>query len=187
MENQTKSGKKNGPLATAAYALFDVGNSAVGAIHATFIFAVYFTTTIAPENGTAYWGYMTSVAALTVALIGPILGGLADANARRKIFLAVTTTLGIVATIFLWSAEPIPSFFWIAIILSFFSIVANELMFVFYNALLPSVATKENIGRVSGWAWGVGYFGAIVALAIALFIFILRTKKTQTELFKYFS
>ena len=173
MQNHIKSGKKNGPIATAAYALFDVGNSAVGAIHATFIFAVYFTTTIAPENGTAYWGYMTSAAALTVALIGPILGGLADANARRKIFLAVTTTLGIIATIFLWSAEPLPSFFWIAIILSFFSIVANELMFVFYNALLPSVATKENMGRVSGWAWGVGYFGAIVALAIALFVFIL--------------
>ena len=46
-------------------------------------------------------------------------------------------------------------------------------MFVFYNALLPSVATKENMGRVSGWAWGVGYFGAIMALAIALFVFIL--------------
>ena len=73
MQTQIKSGKKNGPIATAAYALFDVGNSAVGAIHATFIFAVYFTTTIAPENGTAYWGYMTSAAALTVALIGPIL------------------------------------------------------------------------------------------------------------------
>ena len=59
------------------------------------------------------------------------------------------------------------------IIFSFFSIVANELMFVFYNALLPSVATKENMGRVSGWAWGVGYFGAIIALAIGLFVFIL--------------
>ena len=46
-------------------------------------------------------------------------------------------------------------------------------MFVFYNALLPSVATKENMGRVSGWAWGVGYFGAIIALAIGLFVFIL--------------
>ena len=82
-ENENKLEKEGGFLAKASYSLFDVGNSAVGAIHATFIFAVYFTTTIAPENGTAYWGYMTSAAALTVALIGPILGGLADTNARR--------------------------------------------------------------------------------------------------------
>jgi UMF1 family MFS transporter len=113
------------------------------------------------------------VAALTVALLGPVLGGFADAKARRKIFLAVTTAIGVVATVLLWNAKPMPSFFWIAIIFSFFSIVANELMFVFYNALLPSVATKENMGRVSGWAWGVGYFGAIIALAIGLFVFIL--------------
>ena len=53
MDNQIDHDRKNGPIATAAYALFDVGNSAVGAMHATFIFAVYFTTTIAPENGTA--------------------------------------------------------------------------------------------------------------------------------------
>ena len=173
MDNHIDHDRKNGPIATAAYALFDVGNSAVGAMHATFIFAVYFTTTIAPENGTAYWGYMTSVAALTVALLGPVLGGFADAKARRKIFLAVTTAIGVVATVLLWNAKPMPSFFWIAIIFSFFSIVANELMFVFYNALLPSVATKENMGRVSGWAWGVGYFGAIIALAVGLFVFIL--------------
>ena len=47
MDNHIDHDRKNGPIATAAYALFDVGNSAVGAMHATFIFAVYFTTTIA--------------------------------------------------------------------------------------------------------------------------------------------
>ena len=50
-------------------------------------------------------------------------------------------------------------------------------MFVFYNALLPSVASKKNMGRISmGIGWAVGYFGAIVALVIALAIFIMPEK-----------
>ena len=44
-------GQEGGWLAKTSYALFDVGNSAVGAMHATFIFAVYFASAVAPENG----------------------------------------------------------------------------------------------------------------------------------------
>ncbi len=157
---------------TISYSFFDVGNSAVGAIHSTFIFAVYFATTVYPENGTALWGYMTAAAAVFVAIVSPILGGLADAKAMRKLFLLVVTFVGIISTILLWKIEPNNSFITLALILSFFSIAANELMFVFYNSLLPSVAPKAMIGRVSGWSWGVGYWGAIIALSIALFLFI---------------
>ncbi len=164
--------ESNSWLAKVSYALFDVGNSAGGAIHATFIFAVYFTTTIAPENGTAYWGYMTAAASLTVAILGPILGGYADSRARRKLFLAITTAIATLALLLLWQAKPTPDYLWIAIIFSFFTIIASELMFVFYNALLGSVSTNEDMGRISGWSWGVGYFGAILALVIALFVFI---------------
>ena len=70
---------------TISYSLFDVGNSAVGAIHSTFIFAVYFATTVYPENGTALWGYMTAAAAVFVAVLvsfisnvlGVVLGAMA--------------------------------------------------------------------------------------------------------------
>ena len=78
---------------TISYALFDAGNSALGAIHSTFIFAVYFVTSVAPENGTAYWGYMTAAAAIFVALISPVLGGVADSKAIRKLF-CITSKLG---------------------------------------------------------------------------------------------
>ena len=67
--------KEPGWLPKISYALYDVGNSSMGAIHATFIFAVYFTTSIAPENGTTYWGYMSGGAAFIVAVLGPFLGG----------------------------------------------------------------------------------------------------------------
>ena len=168
--------KKNNWLSIISYALFDAGNSAVGAIHATFIFAIYFVQVIAPENGSAYWGFMTAAAAICVAIIGPIMGGFADSNSKRKLFLFFTTLTVIISTFLLWNVKPDNSFLWIAIIFSFISILGNELMFVFYNSLLPSVASKENIGKVSGWSWGVGYFGAIIALIICLMIFILPEK-----------
>ena len=175
-ENENNSEKEGGFLAKASYSLFDVGNSAVGAMHATFIFAVYFASVVAPENGTSYWGYTTGLAAIVVAVLGPILGGFADTRARRKLYLSIVVFIGVVANILLWRVEPNNSFIWFALIFSFLSILANELMFVFYNALLPSVASKKNMGRISGIGWAVGYFGAIVALVIALAIFIMPEK-----------
>ena len=157
---------------TISYALFDAGNSALGAIHSTFIFAVYFVTSVAPENGTAYWGYMTAAAAIFVALISPILGGIADSKAIRKFFLFLVTIVAAISAMILWVVKPDANYLFLALVLSFFTIAFSELMFVFYNSLLPSVAPSNLIGRVSGWSWGVGYWGAIIALSITLFFFI---------------
>ena len=129
-ESENNLEKEGGFLAKASYSLFDVGNSAVGAMHATFIFAVYFASVVAPENGTSYWGYTTGLAALVVAILGPILGGFADTRARRKLYLSIVVFIGVVANILLWRVEPNNSFIWFALIFSFFSILANELMFV---------------------------------------------------------
>ena len=96
----------------------------------------------------------------------PLNCRLGGAKAIRKLFLLIVTLAGVVSTILLWNVQPFQSFVILALVLSFFSICANELMFVFYNSLLPSVASKEMIGRVSGWSWGVGYWGAIIALSI---------------------
>jgi UMF1 family MFS transporter len=46
--------------------------------------------------------------------------------------------------------------------------VAFEFASVFYNAFLPDIATARTIGRVSGWGWGLGYVGGLLALAVAL-------------------
>ena len=100
------------------YALYDWACSPVPTLHATFIFAVYFTTQIAPENGTSYWGYTTGLAALVVAILGPILGGFADTRARRKLYLSIVVFVGVVANILLWRVEPNNSFIWFALIFS---------------------------------------------------------------------
>ncbi len=50
--------------------------------------------------------------------------------------------------------------------------IGLEIAIVFYNSFLPHIAPPDYLGRISGWAWGSGYFGGIIALVIVLFVFI---------------
>jgi UMF1 family MFS transporter len=74
----------------------------------------------------------------------------------------------------LWFAMPNGSPSHIIFVLGLVALanIGLELSTVFYNAMLPHVAPKEKLGRVSGWAWGLGYLGGLTALAISLFGFI---------------
>jgi len=50
--------------------------------------------------------------------------------------------------------------------------VAFELSMVFYNALLPNLVPSHWLGRISGWAWGLGYLGGVGGLLLVLFVFV---------------
>jgi UMF1 family MFS transporter len=156
-----------------AWSLYDWASSPVPTLHATFIFSVFFTTAVMPEGGTAAWAWMTSASALAVAISAPLLGRFADGRGAVRTCLAITTAIGALATAGLWFVEPDISFAMLALGLSAVSIFAMEVSFVFYNAMLPSVARENEFGRASGFAWGLGYAGAIVALAIVLLLFVL--------------
>ncbi|MCE2517107.1 MAG: MFS transporter [Alphaproteobacteria bacterium] len=156
-----------------SYGLYDWASSPMPTLHATFVFAVYFTTTVMPEGGTVAWSQMTALAAFIVAFLSPFTGAMADRHAMRKTFLMVVTAIGVVSGASLWLIKPDPSYAAMAIIISAINIVMMELAFVFYNALLPGISTKENMGKVSGFSWGVGYIGAIACLALALAVFVL--------------
>ena len=156
-----------------AWSLYDWASSPVPTLHATFIFSVFFTTAVMPDGGTAAWAWMTSASALAVAVAAPFLGRFADGRGAVRACLASATVMGALATAGLWFVEPAPSFAALALGLSALSIFAMEISFVFYNAMLPSVAREDEFGRASGLAWGVGYAGAIIALVIVLLLFVL--------------
>ena len=92
-ENENNLEKEGGFLAKASYSLFDVGNSAVGAMHATFIFAVYFASVVAPENGTSYWGYTTGLAAIYSCCFRSYSWRICRFTCKKKIFLSIVVTL----------------------------------------------------------------------------------------------
>ena len=156
-----------------SWSLYDWASSPVPTLHATFIFSVYFTTAVMPDGGTAAWAWMTSATAFLVAVTAPVLGRLADRHGWLKACLGTVTLIGAATTAGLWFVRPDPHYAVLALGLSAASIFAMEIAFVFYNALLPSVASEQEYGRASGLAWGLGYVGAIIALGLVLLLFVL--------------
>ena len=157
------------------WALYDWANSPFSTLIITFVFAVYFSEKIVGGDGAegqTLWAYTIGISGIFIAILGPIFGAIADAGGRRKPWLFVFTALCVIATALLWYAEPGRDFLVRAMILVIIANLAFEFGIVFNNAMLPDLVPSARIGRWSGWAWGIGYFGGIAALLIALFGFI---------------
>ncbi len=157
-----------------SWALYDWANSSYFVIIQTFIFAAYFTRSIAenPTLGTAQWGNTISAAGIVIALFAPLLGAVADKAGQRKPWIAFFSILCILACALLWFAEPDSSFIFYSLVMVFFATIGAEFSFIFYSAMLPDLVSKDRIGRWSGWGWGLGYAGGLACLLVALFAFI---------------
>ena len=165
---------KAGRRAVAAWCLYDWANSAFPTIVITFVFANYFARAVAesPAAATGQWGAAISLSGLAVALLAPVLGAVADLGGRRKPWLLVFTGLCVLAGLALWSITPGPALALRALVLVALANAAFELGQVFYNAMLPEVAPARRLGRISGWAWGLGYAGGLVCLVLCLVLLI---------------
>ena len=163
-----------GRRALFSWCLFDWANSAFPTVITTFVFATYFTTTVAESTiaGTAAWGHAQSCAALIIALLGPALGAIADRGGRRKPWLLAFTALCVAACVGLWFTQPERGDVILALTFVVLGTVGFEIGMVFYNALLPEIAAPERLGRLSGWGWGMGYAGGLACLSVALVGFI---------------
>jgi UMF1 family MFS transporter len=158
-------------LAVPAWCLFDWANSPYPTVVVTFVFAVYFQRAVVGDEvvATAMWGNAIALSALAVALAGPIFGAAADAGARRKPWLLACSALMVATCAGLWFATPDAGSIWLVLGLVALGNFGFELSMVFYNAMLPSLAGNERMGRLSGWAWATGYAGGLASLVVALF------------------
>lgn len=156
------------------WAMYDFANSAFPTVIETFVFAAYFTRQVAPDpvTGSALWGTALGIAGLVVALLGPVLGAMADHGGGLRRWLLGTTALCVLPTAALWWVLPnSPHLVW-ALLLVGLASVGMELASIFYNALLPRLAPADRLGRWSGWGWGLGYAGGLLCLLLALFGFV---------------
>lgn len=157
-----------------AWAFYDWANSAFPTVVSTFVIAAYFAQGIAPDpaTGQAQWGWMQTAAGLVIALASPVLGAIADAGGLRRRMLAASTIVMAVATGLIWFATPTPASALWALACVGLATVAFEVGTVFYNAMLPDLAPRERLGRISGLAWGLGYAGGLACLGIALVLLV---------------
>ncbi len=161
-------------LGIFSWCLYDWAHSAVNTVIGTFVFSVYFSRGIIGDEteGAALWGFALGWAGIAVALISPVAGAVADRGGSGKPWLLVLTGIGAAATAVLWFAEPDPRFAMMVLVFMVIGTVCLELCQVFYNSMLTTVAPPGYRGRVSGWAWGLGYFGGLTCLALCLVGFI---------------
>ncbi len=164
-----------------SWALYDFANSSFPTIIGTFIYATYFTQSIAadPVTGLTQWSWAATVTGLVVAFIAPYVGALADhGHLRKRLLVACITcaSLGAGALYFPLEGQ-------VVLALSVFVIaqIAYEMGNMFYNAYLPDIASAERIGSVSGLGYFFGYTGGILCLAIALFGLV----QTEAPLFGF--
>ena len=166
--------QKTSKPAIVAWCFYDWANSAFSTLVITFIFATYFTQAVAKTEiiGTAQWGNAIALAGIIVALLSPLLGAIADHQGCRKPWLACFTLLMIVSSALLWFIKPENQYTIGMLTLVVLGTIGFEIGVVFYNAMLRGLAPKNYIGRISGWAWGLGYAGGLVCLIIALIVFV---------------
>jgi UMF1 family MFS transporter len=161
-----------------AYILYDWAISPLPTLHTTFVFSIFFVQAVAPNEilGNVWWSWMIAACSLTIAIASPLAGADADRRANRKKWLFIMTIISALSTSLLWFVVPTSELTtdaqnWMIVttlVLSYFAIIANDGVYTFYNALLPSVTTKDSLGRVSGWAFGIGYLSGLLALFCAL-------------------
>ena len=167
--------RRSGPL--LAWCLYDWANSAFTTLVVTFLYSAYFSENFAPDpgRGTALWSRGITVSALIIAGLAPIAGALADRGNRRH-YLIGCSLVCVAATIALAFIRPDSSYAVVTALGVF--VVANvafEIAMVFYNAFLPSIARSDQMGRVSGYGWSLGYAGGLGALVIALAGFVTES------------
>ncbi len=151
-----------------AWALYDWANSAFFATVVAAVFPVYYREVAAAgrDDVLETYGLVTSVAMLVIAIIGPVLGAIADTGARKKPFLGTFLALGALATAGLFFVER--GDWKLACVLFAVGNLGVAGSFVFYDALLPSVAKPDELDRVSSAGYALGYLGGGLLLALNL-------------------
>lgn len=151
-----------------AWALYDWANSAFVTTVMGAVLPVYYInvagTTIPTELRTAYWGYTQTVALVIVAVTAPFLGAAADYLGAKKKFLAGFAFVGAGGAFLLFFATEGNWFFASA------AFIVGNVGFasgnVFYESLLPHIASAEEIDRVSTAGYAIGYLGGGLLLAL---------------------
>lgn len=161
------------PLAVGSWVLYDFANSAFPTLITTFIFATWFTSGVAsdPTVGTTIWGNAGALSAVLIAIASPIVGAIADRGGLKREFLIGSVLVTVVATASLYWAGA-PGQVWIAAGAYVIANLFYEIGLVFYNAFLPDLNRPDQMGRISGYGYALGYVGGLLCLAIALVGFV---------------
>lgn len=156
------------------WCMFDFANSSYTTVIVTVIYGDIFSRIIVPtiddpENpyryGNMLWALALAISYVLVVITGPIIGAITDYSARKKQFLFYSYILCVVSTGLLFFSSK-PGDIW----LPFFLIIISNFAFAsgenIVSSFLPFLGPKEDLGKISGYAWAIGYFGGLASVLL---------------------
>ena len=175
----TKTLQKGSKKLLNSWAFYDWANSVYSLVISSSIFPLYFGF-IFPKDGpdleflgmlfkpTSLISYVTAFAFLTVAILSPLLSGIADYVGKKKRFMQFFCYLGAFSCIGLyWFSEENIYF---GVVCFYFGLIGFWGSLVYYNSYLPDIAYKEQQDSLSAKGYSLGYIGSVLLLLICLYL-----------------
>ena len=165
---------KDNKRAVWSWAFYDWANSAYSTTVMAGFFPLFFKEYWAdpnnPSQSTFYLGMANSIASIVVAALAPLLGSVADQGSIKKKFLTFFAFLGVIMTGGLWMVAQ--GNWQMAVLFYVIATIGFASGNVFYDALLPGLASEERVDAVSSLGFGLGYLGGGLLFLVNVFMYL---------------
>jgi UMF1 family MFS transporter len=165
---------KENKRAVWSWAFYDWGNSAYSTTVMAGFFPLFFKEYWAdpnnPNQSTFYLGIANSIASIVVASLAPLLGSIADQGSAKKKFLTLFAFLGVIMTGGLWMVSQ--GNWQMAVVFYVMATIGFASGNVFYDSLLPGLASEERVDVVSSLGFGLGYLGGGLLFLVNVFMYL---------------
>jgi UMF1 family MFS transporter len=190
-----KNLEKGTPKLMLAWAFYDWANSVYTLVIASTIFPIYYGALFRQKGieeiqlagftiqSDALIPYVTAIGFLIIAVISPLLSGIADYLGNKKFFLQFFCYLGSIScmSLYFFSLENIV----ISLLIYLLALIGFWGSLVFYNSYLPDIAPKEEQDRISAKGFSLGYIGSVILLLICLAMVLLVDESKAIQMMRY--
>ncbi|MCS4237690.1 MFS transporter [Myroides odoratus] len=173
-----KNFQKGDPKLLNAWAFYDWANSVYALVISSSIFPLYYGMLFRARaiNSYSFFGiemnsesiisYITALGFLLIAIISPLLSGIADYLGTKKFFMKLFCAIGATSCMLLYFFS-LDYFGW-SLLIYMMGLIGFWGSLVFYNSYLPDIAFEEQQDRISAKGYALGYIGSVLLLVINL-------------------
>lgn len=179
--NVIATAQLNNTKTVRAWCMYDWANSVYSLVITSSIFPIYYKSVAVSGNGdlvrfmgfelpnSVLYTYALSFSFLIVAVLLPILSGVADYTGKKKTFMKIFVLLGSLACMGLYFFRTVDDLEW-GIFCSILASIGYSGSLVFYDAFLPEIVTMDRYDATSARGYSMGYYGSVILMVICLFV-----------------